>query len=261
MDGKYFENINNEIKNYNSFYFDGKEQKALISQETIDLLFNIDNLEDITLKNLELKFISKSIEKLTKLESLDLSDNELTELPEALGKLDKLEFLCLDNNHLSDLPQSIQHLKSLMSISLKNNEFKMLPEVIQYCLTLDYLNLEENNLLNLPAFIAQMPNLKTITVSKNPNFQTKGEGDSFGKLELAKLLMKQKEAILYKEKHNEFYKIFYVQILRKKDGKIVRRLDLILVLSHLQKLLRIILNLKKVVYIRHKVKKHMRVNS
>jgi hypothetical protein len=210
IDGTYLRQIDFNIKNNNSLYFDGKidtkEEKIILSSETIDFLCHIDNLKDLTLKNVGLKFIPNSIEKLTKLESLDLSDNELMELPETLGRLEKLMFLFLDNNYLSDLPKSIKNLKLLVTLSLKNNKFKVLPDILRYCLMCE-LNFDENNLLNLPSFVAQMPNLTEIQISKNPNFQIKGEGDSFGKLELAKLFIKQKEVSLYKEKHKDFYKI------------------------------------------------------
>lgn len=210
IESTYFTQIEFNIKNNNSLYFDGKidtkEEKIILSSETIDFLCHIDNLKYLTLTNVGLKYIPISIKKLTKLESLDLSDNELMELPETLGRLEKLMFLFLDNNHLSDLPQSIKNLKLLVTLSLKNNEFKVLPDVLRYCL-MGELNLDENNLLNLPSFVAQMPNLTEIQISKNPNFQIKGEGDTFGKLELAKLFIKQKEVSLYKEKHKDFYKI------------------------------------------------------
>ncbi|MDP1723914.1 MAG: leucine-rich repeat domain-containing protein [Alphaproteobacteria bacterium] len=202
VNNEYYEDIKKELIQNNMFYFDGKGKLSL---KTIELLCNIENLTDLYVRDAGLKFIPDAIQKLSKLKTLDLSYNELMELPEVIGNMRDLDDINLDHNRLSDLPETMVNLKKLSALSLKGNKFQVVPAVIQYFSELLYLNLDQNNLLNVPSFIAKLQKLDTLTILENPAFQMNGQGDHLGKMDLAKLFIKKKDALSYKEKYKDFY--------------------------------------------------------
>lgn len=154
-------------------------------------VYRFKNLEELILKENELKSIPKEVFKLKKLKMLDISKNELrdssihfsrnkhikvlnlqandfTQIPYKIQKNRRLDNLLLGNNQLKNFEKSnFKHLKKLTNLNLYNADLNELPKNITQLKNLEELDLYHNNLRLLPNEIAQLSNLKTLAVSNN----------------------------------------------------------------------------------------------
>ncbi len=94
-------------------------------------IFELGQLETLSLEYNEIKEIPESICKLKSLERLFLSGNQLRALPSSLGELDSLRILFLEENKIETIPDSIIHLKSLKEVFLRKNNFTKFPEILR----------------------------------------------------------------------------------------------------------------------------------
>jgi len=93
-------------------------------------LGDLTKLKKLNIYSNQLTSIPNSIGKLTNLIELNLHDNQLTGLPESIGNLSLLKRLKADENSLSSLPESIGKLKKLVTLQINQNELKSLPKNI-----------------------------------------------------------------------------------------------------------------------------------
>lgn len=154
-------------------------------------IYRFKNLEELILKENELKSIPKEVFKLKKLKMLDVSKNELrdssihfsrnkhikvlnlqandfTHIPYKIQKNRRLDNLLLGNNQLKNFEKSnFKHLKKLTNLNLYNAGLNELPKNLTRLTNLEELDLYHNNLRLLPNEIAKLSNLKTLAVSNN----------------------------------------------------------------------------------------------
>jgi len=68
-------------------------------------IFFLKYLEELTLREQNIKVIPESIEKLKFLKKIDLMNNKIEEIPRSINALDKLEFLDLEGNLIANKPE------------------------------------------------------------------------------------------------------------------------------------------------------------
>ena len=85
----------------------------------------------LNLEKNNLRFLPKSIKRLTSLKKLDLRGNFLISLPKSIGNLTSLKYLNLNGNNLRDLPESIGNLTSLKELNLSDNYLMTIPKSIE----------------------------------------------------------------------------------------------------------------------------------
>lgn len=106
--------------------------------------------------------------ELKNIENLSLNNNEISEIPEGIAKLKKLKTLDLHNNKIEILPKQIFGLKKLVALNLSSNRLKSIPSEIGNLKSLSYLNLEKNEIFKLPNQICQLDKLKFLMLNDNP---------------------------------------------------------------------------------------------
>ncbi|MCK8058986.1 MULTISPECIES: leucine-rich repeat domain-containing protein [unclassified Fusibacter] len=84
-----------------------------------DELFELGNLEMLSLIHNQLKEIPSEIAKLSKLRELYLGGNELTSLPDDIGKLKELNYLYVIEESLKRLPRSLAELQQLEELVIR----------------------------------------------------------------------------------------------------------------------------------------------
>ncbi len=82
----------------------------------------------LSLANLKLKEIPKSIKNLSELKELRLGRNELVKLPKSVESLKNLRVLLMNNNNFKKIPKSILKLPKLRRISLEGNQIEKIPK-------------------------------------------------------------------------------------------------------------------------------------
>ena len=85
------------------------------------VMFQLINLEELTLINVKLKEVPLEISNLKNLKFLSLSHNLITELPQEICRLEKLEYLGLGWNKLTLLPKCLRKLTLLQEIYIFDN--------------------------------------------------------------------------------------------------------------------------------------------
>lgn len=87
-------------------------------------------LDYLDLSKNRFETVSSNITTMTSLTNLDLSANKIKELPSWIGRFKNLKTLNLSNNKLKTLPEGIIGLTNLAQIDLWGNKFKAVPEVL-----------------------------------------------------------------------------------------------------------------------------------
>lgn len=128
------------------------------------------------------------------LQTLNLSSNQLSDLPSSINQLSALEFLNLENNKIRKLPK-LNGLNKLKRLNLSDNSLIEIPAKEQFNIdsmgrltlvlsnnsitaldferiydNIEVLNLANNNIVNIKN-LAQLPNLKELSLSGNPNLK------------------------------------------------------------------------------------------
>ena len=125
-------------------------------------------ITSLTLYDLKLKKLPKSLGDLTKLKKLNIYSNQLTSIPNSIGKLTNLIELNLHDNQLTGLPESIGDLSNLKRLYLRNNNMSgNIPSIFGTLLNLQRLKLQENYFTGqIPENICTLENLR-IYLNKN----------------------------------------------------------------------------------------------
>ena len=90
-------------------------------------IWNLSNLQALSLGNNQLSNLPSGIGNLSYLQSLSLDGNQLSSLPLEIGNLSSLQWLYLDDNQLSSLPPEIGNLSQLCALDVQNNQLRQLP--------------------------------------------------------------------------------------------------------------------------------------
>lgn len=99
------------------------------------------------------------------LKKLDLWENGLTEIPPGLFELSSLEELRIIDP-IRRLPEGFAQLKQLKKLCIEG-EIEEIPEAFKTLEQLQNLELELNNLKEIPAFLAELPQLKLLSLGYN----------------------------------------------------------------------------------------------
>jgi len=130
-------------------------------------VWELTDLEELSLANNKLKTISPAIAKLTKLKRLAIEYNLFEGFPEAVCKLEQLQVLFVSACQLSVLPSSFASLRNLLELDLEYNTFEQFPEVICELRSLRELWLGGNKLASLPRSFANLRELRLLELSVN----------------------------------------------------------------------------------------------
>ncbi len=93
-------------------------------------LFQLNNLQELTVARCKLNVLNEKIGTLKKLEYLNVMGNHLIRLPESIGELVNLKTLIICRNLIEYLPESIGSLTKLTYIDAWENPLYVLPESI-----------------------------------------------------------------------------------------------------------------------------------
>jgi len=154
-----------------------------------ETIWNLNNLEDLSIGSNTLTSLSENIGNLSNLEKLDLNLDGLDSLPKSIYNLTKLKelhisspveslsdsilnlsdlnYLYLTNTNLTSLPETIVNLSSLKSLSVSNSQLISIPDSIGKLSNLSSLNLQHNKLTSIPESICSLPNTCYISVNYN----------------------------------------------------------------------------------------------
>ncbi len=113
-------------------------------------IFNIKNLESLSLQFNQIKHIPVDIANLASLKYLDLGYNQLTDFPKSVLSLHSMIGLGLDHNFMTNIPKGIIHLKSIEYLDLNNNLISHLPDVLRDLNSLKRLSIRDNNIKEIP---------------------------------------------------------------------------------------------------------------
>ena len=128
----------------------------------------LQNLENLTLFDNQLKAFPQEIGALKYLKDLNFLSNQVTELPAEIGLLSNLEVLSGSLNELQYLPEEINRLVNLRVLNFPYNRLTSLPKSIARLTKLQELNLPRNELTHLPEEMRHFSNLSYINLKNNP---------------------------------------------------------------------------------------------
>ncbi|RAP25944.1 hypothetical protein DID78_07070, partial [Candidatus Marinamargulisbacteria bacterium SCGC AG-343-D04] len=148
----------------------------LISLEKLFTLCNKYNLENVIthlfLNDCSITEIPPTIQTFRSLKVLNLKGNNLKSLPREVLTLKSLKELCLDNNEIQDLPDDIKELTALQKFSAKNNLLVTLPKTFGKLENLKVLSICGNKLESIEILERDLPQLFSLSASKNPLMKT-----------------------------------------------------------------------------------------
>lgn len=151
----------------NNFKYQPNYQKTEIF---LAALCSIKNLHALTISDLDIFKIPKTIINLHNLTYLNLSRNQLSVLSEEICKIKNLDYLNLSNNLLCSLPESICKLKKLRTLHLANNHITCLPCTIGQLTNLEILNIKNHKLEYINLALSNLKNLKILNLYRLLNF-------------------------------------------------------------------------------------------
>ena len=95
------------------------------------IIFDIENLEELTLGCWKVESIPKEISNLTKLKYLYLRSDIATALPESIYKLKDLERLSINGEMIEEVPTGISNLSKLKNLIIHVRHLKKLPQDLE----------------------------------------------------------------------------------------------------------------------------------
>jgi len=150
-------------------------------------VFDLTELEDLSIKNSKLKELPKEIGKLVNLNELDLFNNLIKELPEELFTLKNLQTLNLGNNQINKLSSNIGNLENLVTLELSNNRIRELPKEIDNLKKLKILNISHNFIQELPKEIGNLSELVELRLKNNLLQELPKEIEKLNRIQLINL--------------------------------------------------------------------------
>ncbi len=123
-------------------------------------------LEQLRIKNSDIKTLPSSIGELANLNYLELTQNTIEILPKEIFNSDKLNKIVIHGNHLKALPDNFGHQRNLISLDVSHNILESIPASIAKLNNLKSLNLSSNQLESLPN-LEGLTELKLLDLSGN----------------------------------------------------------------------------------------------
>jgi Leucine-rich repeat (LRR) protein len=158
------------------------EDPCLIN-EIPDELWELNNLQYLSIRNTNIKKISKNIEQLTNLIELDISENQLIDLPSSIGKLKNLERLEVTSSIPYERTEYYYNEKPLrkswVNIDSINEGLSEDEYLEKYNVEIRTNNDIFSGLTNIPKSISQLKKLTYLDLSGNKELQL---SDEIGKL-------------------------------------------------------------------------------
>lgn len=178
-------------ENRHELVLTGTSVSKLIEQSGLDeSLFDLHNLNYLSITQTCLRVMPDQIAKLTNLTTLVLHSNEIATLPSTIGALTKLKLLDCSRNKLTSLPQELDNLLQLNTINLASNLLQSVPslnanikltildlssnrfEVFPDVCHAEFVHLTEvhvngNQITEIPATINRLQALKILNVADN----------------------------------------------------------------------------------------------
>jgi Leucine-rich repeat (LRR) protein len=143
-------------------------------------LLLLPNLHKVSILGNLVAVLPKWIKSLKGLTELDLSSNILKVLPEEITQLSNLKELSLSGNHLTAAGIApLYNMPWLTKLQLHRNDITYIDPHIQSLVNLEELDIGNNPLNSLPAEMADLKNLKTLTIGILPKLPW---GDTFDML-------------------------------------------------------------------------------
>lgn len=137
-------------KNRHELVLTGASVSKLIEKSGLDRnLFNLHNLNYLSITHTCLQELPDEIERLANLTTLVLHSNEITALPCAITKLAKLKVLDCSRNKLASVPEELGSHPHLSTINLASNLLRNVPSH-STCAKLSILDLSNNQLETFP---------------------------------------------------------------------------------------------------------------
>ncbi len=144
------------------------EQIVLMNQQE-DLVPNrLSSIQEVTALDLggfPDAVLFPELKRYTQLKKLELWENGLTEIPAELFELTSLEELRIIDP-IRHLPEEFVQLKQLKKLCIEG-EIVEIPDAFKAMEQLQSLELDLNNLEEIPAFLAELPQLKLLSLSYN----------------------------------------------------------------------------------------------
>jgi len=155
-------------KNRHELVLSGASVSKLIETFGLDRnLFNLHNLNYLSITHTCLQEVPDEIERLANLTTLVLHSNEIAALPGAIAKLAKLKVLDCSRNKLATLPEELGSHPQLSTINLASNLLRNVPSCSS-CTKLSILDLSNNQLETFPdVCYAELVHLSEIHVNGN----------------------------------------------------------------------------------------------
>lgn len=127
-------------------------------------IHRLSNLEYLSIKQHQLKYLPKNIGKLTKLKELRIGHIE--DLPQSFGQLSALEVLKIKNYRGTTLNPVICQLPNLKYLEFINGKFQFLPKEINQLKNLESLYIEFVSLKELHPNLFKLPKLKSLSIQR-----------------------------------------------------------------------------------------------
>lgn len=136
-------------------------------QEVPDEIERLANLTTLVLHSNEIAALPRAIAKLAKLKVLDCSRNKLTSVPEELGSHPHLSTINLASNLLRDVP-SYSTCTKLSILDLSNNQLETFPDICYTELVhLSEVHVNGNRIAEIPVTINRLQGLKILNLADN----------------------------------------------------------------------------------------------
>ena len=132
---------------------------------------NLASLQELDITAPKLERIPPEIDRLGRLNRLSVTDTMIVLLPKELSGLRQLKWLNLsDNPYLFEIPSSLSTLRSLVLVELRNlPELKYLPKELRG-FACHHLIFDDLPNLKLPASLAALPNLESISIKGDSDY-------------------------------------------------------------------------------------------
>lgn len=155
-------------ENRHELLLTGESVSKLIEKSGLDgNLFNLHNLNYLSITHTCLREVPDEIAKLKNLTTLVLHSNEIVTITDKIGELTKLKVLDCSRNNLKSLPQTLDNLPQLTTLNLASNSLQLIPSQSAN-VKLSILNLSDNHFEIFPdVCYTELVHLSEIHVNKN----------------------------------------------------------------------------------------------
>lgn len=130
-------------------------------------IWELKNLEELHLNNMNLAHFPPALLALTQLKSLSMRGTNFTSFPPKFGKLNQLQMLDLSDSHWSDLPDFFADFAQLATLKINRCNFKAFPAVLYRMRGLRHLEISHNFIRHLDfeqlaPLLSQLRSLKIV---------------------------------------------------------------------------------------------------